>query len=147
MCASLAGAFSFVVAGAFVVCGVVANPKAVNRILVIANEQERRVDITIDAQPFTSYIWPTTLKKPVLYPLRTARGTIITRGYPLEHAAERIRQDRAEAAEHARIRAGLAAAGVPVADRLPEGAAWLSDLTCDGQDVTAELKTYLSAGH
>src|SRR5580700_6334485 len=91
MCASLAGAFCFVVAAAFVVCGVVANPKAVNRILVIANEQERRVDVTIDGKPFTSYIWPTTLKKPVLYPLRTARGTIITRGYPLEQRpGERI---------------------------------------------------------
>jgi hypothetical protein len=91
MRASLAGAFCFVVAAAFVVCGVVANPKAVNRILVIANEQERRVDVTIDGKPFTSYIWPTTLKKPVLYPLRTARGTIITRGYPLEQRpGERI---------------------------------------------------------
>src|SRR5438034_6479390 len=30
------------------------------------------------------YIWPATLKKPVLYPLRTAKGTIVTRGFPLE---------------------------------------------------------------
>src|SRR5207237_271132 len=35
-------------------------------------------------QPFTSYLWPERLAKPVLYPLRTAKGTIITRGYPLE---------------------------------------------------------------
>ncbi len=54
------------------------------RIRVVANEAERRVDITIDAQPFTSYIWPERLAKPVLYPLRTAQGTIITRGFPLE---------------------------------------------------------------
>ena len=26
---------------------------------VIADEAHRRVDITIDGQPFTSYIWPT----------------------------------------------------------------------------------------
>src|SRR6266480_2788706 len=51
---------------------------------VSANEQARRVDIAIDGQPFTSYIWPATLKKPVLYPLRTAKGTIVTRGFPLE---------------------------------------------------------------
>ncbi|MGB2671562.1 MAG: PmoA family protein [Candidatus Acidiferrum sp.] len=58
---------------------------------VVVNEQARRVDISIDGKPFTSYIWPTTLKKPVLYPLRTAKGTIITRGYPLEHRpGERI---------------------------------------------------------
>jgi hypothetical protein len=61
---------------------VVAQPP--HRVSVIVNEQARRVDITIDGQAFTSYIWPTTLKKPVLYPLRTAKGTIITRGYPLE---------------------------------------------------------------
>ena len=33
-----------------------------------------RVDVLIDGKPFTSYIWPTTLKKPVLYPLRPATG-------------------------------------------------------------------------
>jgi Methane oxygenase PmoA len=61
-----------------------ANPKSTDRISVSVNESARRVDIAIDGQPFTSYIWPTTLKKPVLYPIRTAQGTIITRGYPLE---------------------------------------------------------------
>lgn len=54
------------------------------RVQVTANEAQRRVDITIDGQPFTSYIWPATLKKPVLYPLRSAKGTIVTRGYPLD---------------------------------------------------------------
>ena len=58
--------------------------------------------------------------------------------YPLEHAAQRIRQDRAEAAEHARIRAELEAAGVPVTDSLPHGAAWLTSLSHDGQDLTPE---------
>ncbi|MGC2831859.1 MAG: PmoA family protein [Candidatus Acidiferrum sp.] len=61
------------------------------RVSVVVHEQARRVDISIDGKPFTSYIWPTTLKKPVLYPLRTAKGTIITRGFPLEHRpGERI---------------------------------------------------------
>src|SRR5713101_8669877 len=59
-------------------------PNPPERITVIANEQASRVDISIDGQPFTSYIWPTTLKKPVLYPLRTAKGTIVRRGFPLE---------------------------------------------------------------
>jgi len=58
---------------------------------IVVNEAERRADILIDGKPFTSYIWPTTLKKPVLYPLRTANGTIVTRGFPLEpHAGERV---------------------------------------------------------
>jgi hypothetical protein len=51
---------------------------------VVANETGRRVDVLIDGKPFTSYIWPTTLKKPTLFPLRTANGTVVTRGYPLE---------------------------------------------------------------
>ena len=51
---------------------------------VVSYEANRRVDITIDGQPFTSYIWPTTLKKPVLYPLVTDEGITVTRGYPLK---------------------------------------------------------------
>ena len=51
---------------------------------VIANEAQRRVDITIDGRPFTSYLWPTSLKKPVLFPLITDDGVTVTRGYPLE---------------------------------------------------------------
>jgi hypothetical protein len=51
---------------------------------VIPDEANRRVDITIDGKPFTSYIWPTSLKKPVLYPLIMEQGITVTRGYPLE---------------------------------------------------------------
>ena len=51
-------------------------------IRVTPDEKNRRVDILVDGQPFTSYIFPTSLKKPVLFPLRTAKGTIITRGFP-----------------------------------------------------------------
>ncbi len=43
----------------------------------------RRVDITIDGQAFTSYIWPETLKKPVLYPIVDADGVTVTRGWPI----------------------------------------------------------------
>jgi Methane oxygenase PmoA len=73
-----AGLATFVAA-----CAVVAAAQA-QRVQVVPNEAGRRVDVTIDGQPFTSYIWPTTLKKPVLFPLRSAKGTVITRGYPLE---------------------------------------------------------------
>jgi len=53
-------------------------------VMVVPNEASNRVDVFVDGQPFTSYIWPDTLKKPVLFPLRTASGTIITRGFPLK---------------------------------------------------------------
>lgn len=58
--------------------------RAAGGVEVKVNEAAKRVDITIDGKPFTSYIWPDTLKKPVLYPLRTVKGTLITRGFPLD---------------------------------------------------------------
>lgn len=51
---------------------------------VVRHDADRRVDVIIGGRPFTSYIYPTTLKKPVLYPIRTASGTPVTRGFPLE---------------------------------------------------------------
>jgi len=51
---------------------------------VVPDETNRRVEVTVDGKPFTAYIWPTSLKKPVLYPLRTAKGTLVTRGFPLD---------------------------------------------------------------
>lgn len=58
---------------------------------VIRLEGERRVDVVVDGKPFTSYVWPETLKKPVLYPLLTHKGTPVTRGFPFEaRAGERV---------------------------------------------------------
>jgi hypothetical protein len=59
--------------------------KGVNRgVQVVADEASRRVDISIDGHPFTAYLWPATLKKPVLYPIIDADGVTLTRGWPLE---------------------------------------------------------------
>src|SRR5262245_19135796 len=52
-------------------------------VTVTPNESERRVDVAIGGAPFTSYIWPDSVKKPVLDPIRSATGTIVTRGWPL----------------------------------------------------------------
>lgn len=62
-----------------------------HEVTVTPNDAQRRVDITIDGKPFTSFVWPTTLKKPTLFPLITDEGSTVTRGYPLEpRAAERV---------------------------------------------------------
>src|SRR5439155_13682192 len=53
-------------------------------VTVTANEAARRVDIAIGGRPVTSYIWPERLKKPVLYPVRSASGTLVTRGWPFD---------------------------------------------------------------
>src|SRR5437773_11982715 len=75
----------FLIASAMLLTSFVsADPQPGDRISVTVNEQQHRVDISVDGQPFTSYIWPSKLAKPVLYPLRTAKGTIVTRGFPLE---------------------------------------------------------------
>ena len=54
------------------------------RFAITANEVQKRIDITVDGKPFTSYIYPDDLMKPVLYPLRTAKGTLVTRGWPID---------------------------------------------------------------
>ena len=53
-------------------------------VTLVTRPSDRRVDVLVGGQPFTSYIYPASLEKPVLYPIRTARGTLVTRGYPLE---------------------------------------------------------------
>src|SRR6202453_216143 len=56
---------------------------AAQGVQVVPDEAHQRVDITIDGKPFTSYVWPSSLKKPVLYPLITADGIDVVRGFPL----------------------------------------------------------------
>jgi hypothetical protein len=68
-------------AGSMLAASALAAPAA-KGVQVIADEAQRRVDITIDGKPFTSYIWPATLKKPVLYPILDADGVTLTRGFP-----------------------------------------------------------------
>ena len=62
----------------------------------------------------------------------------LQRGYNVEYEAEKIRQERAEAAEHQRLLEELAAAGIPVTDDLPPGAVRLSQLLHDGEELTPE---------
>src|SRR5215203_4012122 len=54
------------------------------QISVVEHKAERRVDVLAGGKPFTSYIYPQSLEKPVLYPIRSATGTVVTRGFPLE---------------------------------------------------------------
>lgn len=74
-----------------VVLGLVLPLRAAGHVEVTVNEAAKRVDITIDGKPFTSYIWTETVKKPVLYPIRDASGTLVTRGWPIApRAGERV---------------------------------------------------------
>lgn len=54
------------------------------RVELSRDDAARRVDVSVDGRPFTAYIWPERLAKPVLFPIRSARGTAVTRGFPLD---------------------------------------------------------------
>jgi hypothetical protein len=56
--------------------------KPASGVAVATDEAAHRVDVTIDGKPFTSYLWQTNQRKPVLYPLIAPDGTTVTRGYP-----------------------------------------------------------------
>ncbi|MGC1241820.1 MAG: PmoA family protein [Chryseosolibacter sp.] len=54
------------------------------RFAIVENKGAKRLDVLVDGKPFTSYIYPDDIMKPVLYPLRTAEGSFITRGWPMD---------------------------------------------------------------
>ncbi len=54
------------------------------KIQLVDNPAEKRVNVLIDGLPFTSLIYPDDMQKPVLYPILTAKGTAVTRGFPLD---------------------------------------------------------------
>ncbi len=53
------------------------------RVNVLKELNKNKVDVFIGSKPFTSFLYPDTLEKPVLYPVFTAEGTDVTRGFPL----------------------------------------------------------------
>src|SRR5204863_3568484 len=42
-----------------------------------------QIDISIGGKPFTTYYFEAAVAKPYLMPLRSARGTVVTRDYPV----------------------------------------------------------------
>ena len=48
----------------------------------VRDDAARKVDVNIDGSYFTSYIYPQDMEKQVLWPIMTASGKDITRGYP-----------------------------------------------------------------
>ena len=49
----------------------------------LVNETDKKVDVIIDGKLFTSYIYPENLKKPVLWPVISPAGNMLTRSYPM----------------------------------------------------------------
>jgi hypothetical protein len=51
---------------------------------VVKTPNENKVNVFIGGKLFTSFLYPDSLEKPVLFPIRAANGTIVTRGFPLD---------------------------------------------------------------
>jgi hypothetical protein len=51
---------------------------------LVRKDADRRVDVLVAGKPVTSYLWTANLAMPVLWPLRTDTGQVVTRGFPLE---------------------------------------------------------------
>ncbi len=69
------------------------SPKAgkVQKVTITLNEKAKKADVFIGGRLFTSYIYPDILKKPVLYPVKSAGDAFITRGWPMDpRPGERI---------------------------------------------------------
>ena len=87
----VAGTWGALALGTLSAFGQAATKPRVAHVEVQPHPSERRVDVLMDKLPFTSYVWPERLTKPVLFPIRTARGALVTRGFPLEpQAGERV---------------------------------------------------------
>jgi hypothetical protein len=56
-------------------------------VTIVQSKSTKQYDVFVDGQPFTSYCYWDDQKKPILYPLRTARGTVVTRSFPLVKVA------------------------------------------------------------
>jgi hypothetical protein len=54
---------------------------------VVEQKEKQQLDVYIGDQLFTSYCYWDSQKKPILYPLQTARGTVVTRSFPIARIA------------------------------------------------------------
>jgi Methane oxygenase PmoA len=56
---------------------------AQEKVTLVRTTKGNKIDVLIDGKPFTSFLYPDTLEKPVLFPIIAANGTTVTRGFPL----------------------------------------------------------------
>lgn len=54
------------------------------RVTFQAQKAGKQVDVSVDGKLFSSFMYPDSLEKPILYPINTASGLTLTRGFPLQ---------------------------------------------------------------
>jgi hypothetical protein len=53
----------------------------------VKSAKDKKIEIWVGGEPFTAFLYPDSLEKPVLYPIRAANGTVVTRSFPLDKRA------------------------------------------------------------
>src|SRR3989304_2019681 len=62
-----------------------------NNVVIEHIKKEQKINLFIEGELFTSYHYSDTLPKPILFPIISKKGAVITRGYPISpRANERI---------------------------------------------------------
>ena len=95
--------------------------------------QGDRIDVLIGAKPFTTYYFASDSPKPYLHPLRSAQGTVVTRGWPM------VRDIPGESRDHPHHRAMFFAHGdINGVDFWGEGEPSRAAQTAHGQFYSSE---------
>jgi hypothetical protein len=55
-----------------------------NAVTLVRNDAEKKVEVLINGELFTAYLYPESIAKPVLYPIKSVLGNDLTRGFPLD---------------------------------------------------------------
>ncbi|MEO6948618.1 MAG: PmoA family protein [Ginsengibacter sp.] len=73
----------FLLNGLAMICATLSFAQSNEIVKVVKSSTENKIDVLINNVPFTSFLYPDTLEKPVLYPVHAADRKIVTRGFPL----------------------------------------------------------------
>jgi len=65
----------------------IAGSVSAQTIKIVEQKEKKQLDVYVDQQLFTSYCYWDSQKKPILYPLQTAKGTVVTRSFPVAKVA------------------------------------------------------------
>ncbi|MGA1369276.1 MAG: PmoA family protein [Blastocatellia bacterium] len=69
------------------VCLIGTGGASAQSIKIVEQKEKQQLDVYVGEQIFTSYCYWDSQKKPILYPLQTAKGTVVTRSYPVTKIA------------------------------------------------------------
>lgn len=53
------------------------------KVVLVKDDKHPQIHVSINGKHFTSFFFPDTIAKPVLYPIKTPNGTVVTRGFPV----------------------------------------------------------------